>query len=286
LHLRYNIVPNLVLRASGGRGFRSANVLANNTWMLATQRSIEAMETPKIESAWTYGANLTKYFVMHDHHEGESEDEHGEGEEKASLSVDFFRTVFDNQVIVDQEIDGNRILIYNLDGRSYANNYQVDLNVEPFERFSVSASFRYSDTRVQLRQMQFVRKPLIDNFKGLINLSYATRFSRWMFDVTAQVNGQSRLPDLDGAAGTLKDDDFSPVYPMFFAQVTHRFRGGVDVYVGCENILDYMQPNPIISADKPFSKDFNASVVWGPLMGRKFYAGLRWTIGRVKWRGV
>ena len=285
LHLRYNIVPNLTIRASAGRGFRSVNALAGNIWMLATQRGIVAEDMPKIEDAWTYGANLTKYFTFHDHHEGESEDEHEHGaeEEKAYVSVDVFRTQFTNQVIADQEVGGSRILIYNLNGSSYANNYQIDVSVEPFERFSVLASFRYSDAKVQLREMGFVRKPLVDNFKGLLNLSYATKFNRWMFDVTAQINGQSRLPDLNGsAAGNGRPSgsggDYSPVYPMFFAQVTRRFRG-IDVYAGCENILNYMQDDPIISADSPFGRDFNASVVWGPLMGRKFYAGLRWTIG-------
>jgi hypothetical protein len=64
---------------------------------------------------------------------------------------------------------------------------------------------------------------------------------------------------------------------MFFAQVTKRFRN-LDIYAGCENILDYVQDNPVISASRPFDESFNASVVWGPLMGRKFYIGIRWTL--------
>ena len=61
---------------------------------------------------------------------------------------------------------------------------------------------------------------------------------------------------------------------MFFAQVSHKV-GKFDIYVGCENILDYKQENPILNANDPWSAKFNSSVVWGPLMGRKFYAGVR-----------
>ena len=65
---------------------------------------------------------------------------------------------------------------------------------------------------------------------------------------------------------------------MFYAQVSHRFRGGLELYVGCENIANYMQKEPIISAMAPFSPEFNSSSVWGPLMGRKFYMGLRFNL--------
>ncbi|MDE5730703.1 MAG: TonB-dependent receptor, partial [Alistipes sp.] len=116
-----------------------------------------------------------------------------------------------------------------------------------------------------------VERPLVSRYKALINLQYATRYRRWVFDVTAQLNGPSRLPT---QTGNLADSSLSPVYPMFFAQVTRKV-GKFDIYLGCENILDYKQKHPILNAGDPFSAGFNSSVVWGPLMGRKIYAGLR-----------
>ncbi len=64
---------------------------------------------------------------------------------------------------------------------------------------------------------------------------------------------------------------------MFYAQVSRKVRN-MEIYVGCENIAGYMQHDPIIGADAPFSPEFNSSCVWGPLMGRKFYIGLRMNI--------
>ena len=63
---------------------------------------------------------------------------------------------------------------------------------------------------------------------------------------------------------------------MFYAQITKKFRK-VDLYAGCENIGNYTQEEPILSANDPFSTQFNSSVVWGPITGRKFYIGMRYT---------
>jgi hypothetical protein len=167
------------------------------------------------------------------------------------------------------------VSIYNLNGKSYTNSFQVDLNVAPVDRFTIFATYRYTDAKVELRNQGVVEKPLVDRFKALLNLQYATKLSRWTFDFTAQLNGQTRLPKLDG--NLTADNSYSEVYPMFFGQVTRKFKK-VDVYVGCENIGDYRQKNPILSASTPFSTSFNSSVVWGPLMGRKAYVGLRFTL--------
>ncbi len=119
-----------------------------------------------------------------------------------------------------------------------------------------------------------VERPLTSRYKTLINLQYATNHRKWVFDATAQYNGPMRRPSLDG---DLSRKDMSPAYPMFYLQVSHRIRA-VEVYVGCENIANYMQKDPILNANDPFSPAFNSSSVWGPLMGRKFYIGMRFNL--------
>ena len=69
----------------------------------------------------------------------------------------------------------------------------------------------------------------------------------------------------------------TPVYPMLYAQVTRRFKGW-DVYVGAENLTNYTQKNPIIGADNPRQAMFDASCIWGPLMGIKAHVGFRFTL--------
>ena len=109
------------------------------------------------------------------------------------------------------------------------------------------------------------------------NLQYATRMNKWIFDFTASLNGPCRVWDFMKGYEGRYEDGYTPAYPLLYAQVTKRFKG-IDLYVGGENLTDYRQPFPILNAESPFSSDFDASCVWGPLMGIRVYAGIRITL--------
>ena len=274
-HLRWNITPLLALRLSAGLGYRSTNIITDNIGILATGRKLvfnDGNYTPgwfrefdRMEEALTMGGSLTQTFSL-------------AGYENATLSFDYFRTEFDNAVVVDQEWDPTLINIYNTDGKSYTDTYQIDFSWTPAERLDIFATFRYTDSEMTIRRPDGttaqVERPLVSEFKTLLNIQYATRFRRWVFDATAQYNGASRLPS---QTGILADDSHSPAYPMFYAQVTRKV-GKFDLYLGCENIADFRQEVPILGAENPYSTSFNSMNVWGPLMGRKFYFGLRFNL--------
>lgn len=259
-HVKWNVTPRGTLRASAGVGYRISSIVTDNIGMLATGRELSfAEDLNPMERGFTAGGSYTQTFRLF-------------GDDAASISVDYFRSEFTDQIVVDQESSSSKILFYNLDGDSYTNTYQIDFSWEPITRFNIFATYRYNDTRVTLRSSEVVETPLIDRFKGLVNLQYATKFDRWIFDFTAQINGQSRLP----YAG-VTTDSYSPVYPMFYGQVTRKL-GRFDIYLGCENIGNYTQDDPIISSGDPFSSSFNSTVIWGPITGRKFYAGFRFNL--------
>ncbi len=280
-HLKWNITPSTTLRASAGLGYRSTNLLTDNIGVLATGRAIRPVtfedglpvdasfrDVDRMEKALTVGGSLTQSFGL-----VKAED--------ATLSVDYFRTQFYNSVVADQEMFADRIVFYSTDGRSYTDTYQVDFSWSPVERLDIFATFRYTDSEMTIRRADGsparVERPLVSRYKTLLNIQYATKFRRWTFDATAQLNGPSRVPlFVDNGAGVLIPDydNYSPRYPMFYAQVSRKL-GKFDLYVGCENIADYMQKEPIVNAENPYSAAFNSMNVWGPLMGRKFYIGMR-----------
>ena len=257
VNVKYAFFDELIFRGSAGRGFRSPNQISDNLGILSTGRNIVLENNPDIEDAWTYGVNLTGYMPFG-------------FDKKASLSFDYFRTDFNSQLIVDQEFNTSEIRFYNLDGRSYTNTYQADFSVAPVERLTILATFRYNDARATLEGQGLVERPLVSRYKGVLNFQYATRMNKWTFDFTAQLNGPSKLPNFMGGGN-------SPVYPMFYAQVTKKFRD-LDVYIGGENLSNYRQKHPIMNASDPYSQGFNSTLIWGPLMGVKVYAGLRFTI--------
>ena len=270
-NVKYNITDNIIVRASAGRGFRAPNVIAENIGLMASSRKfdVNTISDLNIESAWNYGGNVAFSIPIWN-------------ERKMSVSVDYFHTEFENQAIIDMERDNRNVYFYDLQGRSFADVMQIDVSLTPFKGFDVYTAFRYNNTQITYTDIDGTNyqreKPLSSQFRGLVNLSYATNFKRWVFDVTAQVNGQSRLPNLGGYTD---ESEFSPTFPVYFAQITKNSKR-FDVYLGVENILDYKQQHPILNYDAPFSDSFDSSRIWGPLMGRKAYIGARIRIGELK----
>lgn len=267
-HVKWNITPSTTLRASAGLGSRSTNVLTDNIGMLATGRAIvvpELGDLDRLEQALTVGGSLTQTFGLV---------EPGD----ATLSFDYFRTQFFHAVVVDQEYDPETIRVYGSSGPSWTDTYQIDFSWSPVERLDLFATFRYTDSEMTIRRSDGrsvqVERPLVSRYKTLLNIQYATKFRRWVFDATAQLNGPARIPT---QTGDLADSRHSPRYPMFYAQVSRKV-GRFDIYVGCENIADYRQEDPILNWENPYDYRFNSMNVWGPLMGRKFYAGLRFNL--------
>ena len=267
-HVKWNITPSTTLRASAGLGYRSTNVLTDNIGMLATGRAIvvpELGDLDRLEQALTVGGSLTQTFGLV---------EPGD----ATLSFDYFRTQFFHAVVVDQEYDPETIRVYGSSGPSWTDTYQIDFSWSPVERLDLFATFRYTDSEMTVRRADGtsarVERPLVSQYKTLLNIQYATKFRRWTFDATAQLNGPARIPTQNA---DLADSYHSPRYPMFYAQVSRKL-GKFDLYVGCENIADYIQKDPILNAGNPYDYKFNSMNVWGPLMGRKFYIGMRLNI--------
>ncbi|MBN2613567.1 MAG: TonB-dependent receptor [Bacteroidales bacterium] len=263
LHFRYNTDENLVFRGSAGKGYRSVNIFAENTGILASSRNLVFEEDARLEEAWNFGLNVTKDFPL-------------TYQRKITWSADFYRTLFKNQYVVDLERDVRQVYFYNLNGRSYSNSFQTDLRVEPLQRFEITAAFRVNDVKMTIDD-ELREKPLVSKYKGLLTLSYSTPFRIWQFDITNQFNGRSRLPGTENNPVVYQRPGFSPPYIIIHAQITKRFKT-FDLYAGVENLTGFIQENPIIAADDPFGEYFDASMVWGPLMGRMFYAGLRYSL--------
>ena len=272
-HIRWAITPRTTLRASAGMGYRRQNLVTDNIWIMTSSRNIITDNlNDDMERAATFGGSLAQTFPL-------------AGDDQATISIDYFRTQFTNTMVFDQERGDNTTHIYNTDGKSYTDNYQIDFNWTPFRGFDLFATFRYTNAMITLERDNgpvLVERPLTSRYKGLINIQYAVQ--RWVFDVTAQMNGPVRLPQLDGNMEVAQSrTNISPVYPMYFAQISYKM-SNLTLYAGCENIANYLQGisggnKPIIQeGNTPYDPGFNSSMVWGPLMGRKFYVGLRLNI--------
>ncbi|MCK9205113.1 MAG: TonB-dependent receptor [Bacteroidales bacterium] len=262
LHLRFNPSKSATIRASVGKGYRSPNLLAENNAVFASQRELCFASDLGNEEAWNLGLNFTWNFNLFG--------------EKGELSLDAYRTSFVHQIIVDQDSLPNAVFFYNLDGKSFANSVQAQLTCSPVTRFTITAAFRLNDVWLT-ENGHLVRKSMVNLYKGLLSLGYATKFEKWKFDLTGQLNGPSRIPDTQKMPASLQQPEWSPVWFNLLTQVTRKFKH-FEIYLGGENLINFRQMDPILEYWKPFHTHFDASMAWGPVVGITVYTGIRLTI--------
>jgi outer membrane receptor protein involved in Fe transport len=190
--------------------------------------------------------------------------------------LDFYRTDFQNQIVVDRDQDAQAVYFYNLDGVSFANSIQIQGDYELFKRFDVRLAYRWHNVKTTYGGEE-LRVPLYSPHRAFVNLAYKTE-NNWKFDYTASWQSQQRVPSTAGNPEPFQVSDSSPSFFMMNAQVTKVWFDRLDVYVGVENLLNFTQEDPIISSANPFSNYFDSSLVWGPIFGRMMYVGLRYRI--------
>ncbi|MCH2034550.1 MAG: TonB-dependent receptor [Tenacibaculum sp.] len=272
LHLRYVPWEKGVLRASVGRGVRSANIFAENQQLFASSRQINILNNGgniyglNPEKAWNYGVSFLQGFRLF--------------ERKGDITFDFYQTNFENQVVVDWE-NPQQISFYNLDGRSIANSFQVETNYSPFDNFNVRTAYKFFDVTTDYISGNLT-KPIQPQHRFFMNASYETNKNEngglWKFDSTYNLIGEQRLPNTSTNPVALQLPEYSNGYSLLNAQITKVFSDKFEVYIGGENITNVKQENPILGSDDPFGANFDSTIVYAPIFGSAYYAGFRFNI--------
>ena len=270
-HIRYTPWEKSAFRASFGRGKRSANIFAENQSMFASSRILNIRNSDgdiyglDPEIAWNYGVSYLQGFQFLGR--------------KADVTLDFYRTDFQNQVVVDYETP-TEVNIYNLEGASYANSFQIELNHNTFERFDVRMAYKYYDVKTEYTSGKKER-PLTPKHRLFANVSYQTKVknnSQWKFDTTFNWLSEQRFAATTGSPVMYQLPEYSDTVSTLNAQITRVFSPKFELYLGGENITNVRQSNPIVSADNPFGPYFDTTQVYGPVFGSMYYAGLRFKI--------
>jgi hypothetical protein len=266
IHFRYVPLEDLVIRLSAGSGRKAANIFAENQTLFATNRAINIQSSQgKIyglhpEKAWNYGLGLSKSFYIRDPHQ-------------ITLSADYYTTHFTDQVVVDWE-KPRQISFYNLEGRSYAKSFQLELDYYYRNFLNFRAAYKNYDVQVDYKS-GLMQKPLLAKNRFFANLGWESKTSssgkQWRYDLTHHYVGAQRLVSnlIDNPRG------YSPNYSLWNTQLTRVFSKKFEVYLGGENIGNYRQSSPIIGSDDSFGADFDAAQIYAPIFGAMVYSGLR-----------
>ena len=273
LHLRYNPWEKAVVRISAGRGKRVANIFAENQSLFASSRAFSILDTNgKVyglnpEIAWNFGGSFTQSFTLLG--------------KNADVTLDWYRTDFQNQVVVDVMQSPQQVLFYNLKGNSFANSFQMEFNYEIVKNFRLRSAYKRYNVQTDFLSGTF-QKPLQAKDRFFGNLEYETASfgspKQWKFDFTYNWIGEQQLPNTQSNPIADQLPEFSPAYSLMNAQITRVFSSVFEVYVGGENIGNYTQSKVIVGAANPFGASFDASMVYAPIFGQMYYAGLRFKI--------
>ncbi|UAY51363.1 TonB-dependent receptor domain-containing protein [Ferruginibacter albus] len=268
LNIRYEPIKGTTIRLSAGRGQRTANIFAENMGVFVSARQIIITAANNKgygldpEVAWNKGISIDQKLKLFSR--------------SSTLSFDFYRNDFTNQVVVNLE-NPTQIKFYNLAGKSYSNSFQAQLNFEPVKKLDVRLAYRYFDVKTTYSGT-LLERPFTAANRAFANFAYELK--GWKLDYTLSYTGSKRIPNTEGNPAQYQLQQYSPEYVTMNAQLTKTLgkKFPVDVYIGGENLTNYFQKDVIVQADQPFGEHFDASMVWGPVYGRMFYAGLRFKL--------
>ena len=266
LHFRYMLNDNFSIKGSVGTGRKIANVFAENQAIfLSNRKNINKNFDAKLygvspEKATNLGFSLDhKVFLFG-----------GQG----NLIFDFYKTIFDNRVIIDFETFGEFNFYNSSLGKSKSDNYQIEFLFSK-NNWNITAAYKKYDVKSYYLS-GLKEKPIQP--RNIIFFNYGIESnkvneSNWKFDITYNRLGKQRLLLNPRDNYEFEDSHFS-----INSQITRVFSSKFEVYVGGENINNYQQENPIIMANDPFNPNFDASIIHGPIFGSTYYIGLRYKI--------
>lgn len=259
--VRYQLTDNTVVRASFGTGFRVVSPFSEYPSFLASGKDIRGLRGIKPEKMVNYGIDLLQYFVL--------------GGLSGNINFDFYKTVFSNKVIAECDAMPYMYMFTNFDDAG-SNVFQVESSINFLQNLDFKLAYKYIDLYYYKNGVR-LEQPFNSKNRFLLGFTYTSPGNLWIININTQWFGKQKMPSTAKYPVQYQRPDESESYALINAQLTKNFTN-FEVYFGVENLLNFTQSNPIISAENPFSKNFDTSYIWGPTRGRDFYMGFRFFI--------
>ncbi|MEZ4908558.1 MAG: carboxypeptidase-like regulatory domain-containing protein [Saprospiraceae bacterium] len=268
LNIKYAIQEKTVFRVAFGRGQRTSTLFSENIGLLSSSRKLiiegDKTDVPyglDPEVVWNFGINFLQEFEVFNRN--------------IVFTLDFYRSQFVNQIVIDLE-NPREAVFYNLDGKSYSNSIQTQLDYELVKNLDIRLAYRFNEVKTQYKE-GLLEKPLVAKNRAFLNIAYTIK-DNWKFDYTLNWQGAKRLPNTDTYPEEFRLENYSPDFFISNCQITKEWKSGLEIYLGAENLFNFKQENAILSANDPYNDYFDATMIWGPIMGRKIYLGVRYDL--------
>ncbi len=261
--LKYTPKERTDIRLSAGYGWHNPKVFSEQSRVLSTQRDIHFHGRLRPDEAWNYGINLTQKFETN--------------RISGTFTTDFYRTRFLNHVQAHYHQDHDAIDFSNNDKKAIGNGFQAEIILDMWDWVTLKNAYNFLDIRHTDLEGRKGTMDFITKHSFLTTFSLAPKGQDWHFDLTSHWYGKKKLPDTSFYPDDFRQSAYSIPYTIFNAQFTYKWKD-FEWYAGCENILGFVQDDPIISAANPYNTYFDTSFAWGPTKGREGYLGIRYTL--------
>lgn len=267
LSAKYIASEQTILRFNAGSGFRTVNIFTEDHAALSGFREVILADDLKPEKSWNFSLSLNQTFS-------------GLAGKGVVLDADVFYTRFSNKIIADYETDAGKIIYANLSPDEYAisRGLAVSANGRVNGVFTWSAGFTlqdvYSYESVTGSEAERKTQVLSPPVTGTFLVSWDSPALRTSLDVSGSLHGPVKLPTpYPESANTTPE---SEAYGLIHLLANYNVNQNIRIYIGVNNLLNW-QPefDPVINWEQPFSEDFDAANVYGPLSGRVLRAGFR-----------
>lgn len=253
LHLRWQYAEHGALRLSGGRAWRVPDPMAEALPFLMSMRlwRLSFPGWPAVEHAWSYG-----FFWHHSYPLSGG---------ILRVSVDGVRAHLTRPLLWDIERPWE-VRVFSSEKPALYQTLYTEIQYELPDQLRFSLGYKLQEVWWHLRD-QWVFRPMLPRHRIAGWLTWLTLSRRWQADAILSWYGSQRLPS------TLEKDEpyrlplRAPAYAILTLQVTHRIDQW-EIQLAGENLNGFRQAQPVLAADQPFSPQFDASLVWGPIMGR------------------
>ncbi len=268
LSLKKQFGSYTALRFNYGNGFRQVQLFTEDHAFFSGSRSVLIMNELKPERSHNATLNLNHTYNFAGY---------------GNVDFDIFYTYFMNKILPDYDFDPQLIVYDNLDGYGITRGISLSVN-HSFNfplRLRVGGTLQDVFQMVEDEQGDYIKEAQV--FTPAISSTFALSYEFKKIDLsinyTGKIMGPQQLPTF---AEPFSRPETSPWYSIQNVQLTKKFKGNFELYVGVKNILNYTQPSPLIDPSNPFGDNFDTSYAFGPLQVRRFYGGLRWSLDRKK----
>ena len=274
INFKWSPSNTLDFRLNAGRGYRRVHLFTEEHAALDGSRAVlQPKQGLRPESSWN--TNLSFAWSS------------GDDTYSTTISAHAFTTVFTDRIYADFDSLPNAIVYRNIDGVGWNRGVGLDAILSGLNGWSCTAGatllrsqlLEQSDSPWSIEEWQMAEDiEFAPNFT--VNLGLGYRWRDWGINMSGQHVGVMRLPYYNDAEPE-ESDPFQLVHLSLlksWAPKNTKRSGMMNALtVGVKNLTNTTQSRPIIASDSPFSEDFDASRIYGPIEQSRLFVKMAWS---------